>query len=158
MPARPNRARATVVRCVFVRQKRRCYDAEAYGSAHVPALCRACAPTVSHGGDTETPVPQGSFTTLDYMFHPGSVAVVGASTQEGPGSFVAAIKEMGFTGALYPVNPKAAEISGLKCYPRLTDIPGDIDHVISSVPLRFVEQLVEDCGEKHAMVSAPLRR
>jgi acyl-CoA synthetase (NDP forming) len=93
-------------------------------------------------------VPTGSFDTLDYMFHPRSIAVVGASTQDGPGSFVAAIKEMGFKGDLYPVNPKAEEIAGLKCYPRLTDIPGHVDHVISSVPLRFVEQLVEDCGEK----------
>ena len=93
-------------------------------------------------------MPTGSFDALDYMFHPRSVAVVGASTQDGPGSFVGAIKEMGFKGDLYPVNPKAEEIAGLKCYPRLTEIPGDVDHVISSVPLRFVEQLVEDCGEK----------
>jgi acyl-CoA synthetase (NDP forming) len=98
------------------------------------------------------PVPEGSFAALDYMFHPRSVAVVGASTQEGPGSFIAAIQEMGFKGELYPVNPKAEEIAGLKCYPSLTDIPGDVDHVISSVPLRFVEQLVEDCGEKHVKV------
>jgi acyl-CoA synthetase (NDP forming) len=97
-------------------------------------------------------VPDGSFAALDYLFHPRSVAVVGASTQDGPGSFVAAIKEMGFTGSLYPVNPKADEIQGLKCYPRLTEIPGDVDHVISSVPLRFVEQLVEDCGAKRVKV------
>ncbi len=109
------------------------------------------APT-ARGGDTENFVPEGSFASLDYMFHPDSVAVVGASTQEGPGSFVSAIKEMGFDGALYPVNPKAEEIAGLKCYARLLDIPGDIDHVISSVPLRFVEQLVEDCGAKHVKV------
>ncbi|MDP9237970.1 MAG: CoA-binding protein [Chloroflexota bacterium] len=95
---------------------------------------------------------EGSYASLDYMFHPRSIAVVGASTQDGPGSFIAAIKEMGFSGDLYPVNPKAPELAGLKCYPRLTDIPGDIDHVISSVPLRFVEQLVEDCGEKHVKV------
>ena len=97
-------------------------------------------------------MPEGSFAALDYMFHPRSIAVVGASTQEGPGSFVAAIKEMGFAGPLYPVNPKADEIQGLKCYPRLTEIPGDVDHVISSVPLRFVEQLVEDCAAKHVKV------
>ncbi len=97
-------------------------------------------------------MPQGTFAALDYLFHPRSVAVVGASTQEGPGSFVSAIKEMGFTGALYPVNPKAAEIQGLTCYRRLTEIPGDVDYVISSVPLRFVEQLVEDCGAKHVKV------
>jgi len=97
-------------------------------------------------------VPTGSFAALDYMFHPRSIAVVGASTQEGPGSFMTAIKEMSFSGQLYPVNPKAEEISGLKCYPRLTEIPGDVDHVISSVPLRFVEQLVEDCGVKNVKV------
>jgi acyl-CoA synthetase (NDP forming) len=94
-------------------------------------------------------MPQGSFAALDYLFHPRSVAVVGASTQEGPGSFVTAILEMGFEGDLYPVNPKAEMISGLKCYPRLSDIPGDVDHVISSVPLRFVEGLVEECAGKN---------
>jgi acyl-CoA synthetase (NDP forming) len=97
-------------------------------------------------------LPEGSFRALDYMFHPQSVAVVGASTSQGPGSFVDAILEMGFKGALYPVNPKAEEISGLKCYPRLTDTPGDVDHVISSVPLRFVEDLVEDCAAKRVKV------
>jgi acyl-CoA synthetase (NDP forming) len=95
---------------------------------------------------------EGSFASLDYMFHPRSIAVVGASTHDGPGSFVAAIKEMGFTGDLYPVNPKAEEIQGLKCYPSLRDIPGHVDHVISSIPLRFVEQLVEDCVEKSVKV------
>jgi acyl-CoA synthetase (NDP forming) len=100
----------------------------------------------------EMTMPQGSFAALDYMFHPRSIAVVGASTQDGPGSFITAIKEMSFTGDLYPVNPKSEEISGLKCYPRLTDIPGHVDHVISSVPLRFVEQLVEDCGQKQVKV------
>ena len=97
-------------------------------------------------------MPEGSFAALDYIFHPRSVAVVGASTHEGPGSFVGAIKEMGFSGGLYPVNPKADEINGLKCYQALTEIPGDVGHVISSVPLRFVEQLVEDCGAKHVKV------
>jgi acyl-CoA synthetase (NDP forming) len=97
-------------------------------------------------------VPEGSFQSLDYMFHPRSVAVVGASTHDGPGSFVSAIKEMGFTGDLYPVNPKADEIGGLKCYHSLTEIPGDVDYVISSVPLRFVEQLVEDAGQKRVKV------
>ena len=93
-------------------------------------------------------MPEGSLAWLDFMFHPRSIAIPGASTQEGPGSFVAAIKEMGFTGDLYPVNPKAEEIQGLKCYPRLLDIPGHVDHVISSVPLRFVEQLMDDCVVK----------
>ena len=89
-------------------------------------------------------MPEGSFAALDYLFHPRTVAVVGASTQEGAGSFVRAIKDVGFSGDLFPVNPKADEIQGLKCYPTLSAVPGEVDHVISSVPLRFVEQLVED--------------
>lgn len=93
-------------------------------------------------------MPEGTFASLDFMFHPRSIAVVGASTHDGPGSFVAAIKEMGFKGDLYPVNPKAEEIQGLKCYPNLLAIPGHVDHVISSVPLRFVEQLMEDSVTK----------
>lgn len=97
-------------------------------------------------------MPAGTFASLDFMFHPRSIAVVGASTQEGPGSFVYAIKEMGFKGDLYPVNPKADEIQRLRCYPNLRDIPGHVDHVISSVPLRFVEQLVEDAGAKAVKV------
>jgi len=100
----------------------------------------------------ERSVPEGSFKSLDYMFHPRSVAVVGASTQEGPGSFVAATKEMGFKGELYPVNPKAEEIQGLKCYPSLTAIPGEVDHVISSIPLRFVEGLMQECVAKGVKV------
>ncbi len=93
-------------------------------------------------------MPEGSFASLDSMFHPRSIAVPGASTHEGPGSFIAAIKEMGFKGDLYPVNPKAEEIQGLKCYPRVLDIPGHVDYVISSVPLRFVEGLMEECVAK----------
>jgi acyl-CoA synthetase (NDP forming) len=93
-------------------------------------------------------MPEGSFASLDFMLHPRSIAVVGASTSEGPGSFVAAIKEMSFKGDLYPVNPKAEEIQGLKCYSGLLDIPGHVDHVISSIPLRFVEQLMEDSVTK----------
>jgi acyl-CoA synthetase (NDP forming) len=97
-------------------------------------------------------VSLGSFAALDYMFHPRSIAVAGASTQHGPGSFVSALQEMGYSGALYPVNPKASEINGLRCYASLAEVPGDVDHVISSVPARFVEQLVEDCGAKHVKV------
>ena len=86
---------------------------------------------------------------LDYLFRPRSVAVVGASTQMGMGSgFLAALIEGGFQGSIYPVNPKAQELMGLRCYPSLRDVPTTVDHVISSVPAAAVPQLVEDCGVK----------
>jgi acyl-CoA synthetase (NDP forming) len=64
------------------------------------------------------------------------------------GSFVPAIVQMGFAGPVYPVNPRYQEIHGLKCYPRLLDVPGDVDYVISSVPAAVVPQLVEESGRK----------
>jgi acyl-CoA synthetase (NDP forming) len=86
---------------------------------------------------------------LEFLFRPRSIAVVGASTTPGPGSaFVTSIQDMGYKGPLYPVNPKADEISGLKCYPSLLDVPGEVDYVISAVPTPAVPQLVEDSAAK----------
>jgi acyl-CoA synthetase (NDP forming) len=95
---------------------------------------------------------EGGPLALDYIFHPRSVAVVGASTQFGPAgmgaAFLISIQDMGFEGGLYPVNPKHEEIMGIKCYPNLLAIPGPVDHVIFSVPVRAVLDVVEDCIAK----------
>ena len=92
----------------------------------------------------------GSTHPLDYIFHPTSLAIVGASASGGmPGGFVQAIIDMGFKGPIYPVNPRYEEIAGLKCYPGLRDVPTDVDYVISSVPAPIVPQMVEDCGVKN---------
>ncbi len=86
---------------------------------------------------------------LDFLFRPRSIAVVGASTGQGPGSgFLMAIKEMGFSGTLYPVNPKAFELQGLTCYPSLADVPGTVDYVISCIPVALVPQMVEEAAGK----------
>ncbi|MCJ7511077.1 MAG: CoA-binding protein, partial [Dehalococcoidia bacterium] len=89
---------------------------------------------------------------IDYIFHPRSIAVVGPSPQLGlsgmGAGFVLALQDIGFEGGLYPVNPKHQEVLGLKCYPSLLDIPGPVDHVIFSVPVRAVLDVVEDCVAK----------
>lgn len=90
---------------------------------------------------------------LDFIFHPRSVAVVGASTNVmGSGSFLVAFKAMGFDGELYPVNRRAEEIMGYRCYPRLTEVPGEVDYVISSIPAQAVPELVEEAGVKGVKV------
>jgi acyl-CoA synthetase (NDP forming) len=81
------------------------------------------------------------------------VAVVGVKSDTNAGmggSFYSSMQEAGFPeiGQLYPVNPKADEIQGNKCYPTLLDIPGPVDHVISQVPARVVPELVDQCVEK----------
>lgn len=90
---------------------------------------------------------------LEPIFHPRSIAVVGASPrgpQTGVGAFVPALIEQGYDRdhGLYPINPRAEEVSGLTCYPTLLDCPDPVDHVISQVPAMAVPQVLEQCIEK----------
>ncbi len=97
----------------------------------------------------------GAVPELDFVFHPRSIAIAGASAKEtgfGGGGFVGSLQEIGFRGPIYLIHPTAAAIRGLKCYQRLTDVPDDVDYVISSVPARFVPELLEDCIAKKVKV------
>ena len=83
---------------------------------------------------------------IEAILHPRSIAVVGASTNPDKQGyiFVRLLKEFGFKGAIYPVNPRAQEIAGLKCYPSIKEVPPPVDYVISAVPAPLVQQLVND--------------
>ncbi len=87
---------------------------------------------------------------LDAFFRPQSVAVIGASREpEKLGYAVLAnLKNGGFAGQLYPVNPKADQILGLKAYPSVLDIPGQVDLAVIVIPYRFVPPALEECGQK----------
>ena len=89
--------------------------------------------------------------TLDYIFQPRSIAVVGASM--GPWNaatnlFLDTLAQFGYKGEVYPINPKWDEVSGLKSYPNVRDVPGPVDHVISLIPAAATRQLLEDCAAK----------
>jgi acyl-CoA synthetase (NDP forming) len=86
---------------------------------------------------------------LEEILHPRSIAVVGASDSGGRGSgFVSPLVELGYKGNIYPVNPKYPEIMGMKAYPRVSDIPGVVDFVISSIPASGVLDMIDDCAQK----------
>lgn len=85
---------------------------------------------------------------IEELIHPRSIAVVGASGSGRGGGFVSPLLELGYKGDIYPVNPKYDEINGMKAYGRLTDIPGPVDYVISSIPAAGVLNLIDDCAEK----------
>jgi len=76
--------------------------------------------------------------------------VAGASTNvDSPGhDYVEALKRMGFSGPIYPLNRSADEVDGLKAYPSLAEVPGGVDLVISCLPAGAVLDLVEQCGRK----------
>jgi acyl-CoA synthetase (NDP forming) len=89
-----------------------------------------------------------STRVLNSLFFPKSVAVVGASANPagwGGTSFLQRLKKRGFTGRLYPVNPKSNEVEGLKCYPNVQSIPEIPDHVVISTPATAVPQILRDC-------------
>jgi acyl-CoA synthetase (NDP forming) len=86
---------------------------------------------------------------LDSMFNPKSVAVVGASANPvgwGGTNYLRRLRDLGFKGDIYPVNPKATEIQGLKAYPDVRSIPGHVDFVIIAIPAERVPEVLEDCA------------
>lgn len=87
------------------------------------------------------------------FFQHSSVAIAGASSEYNIGhAFVQCMQDSGFQGQVYPLNPAGGEIRGLKVYRSITDIPGQVDYVISCIPARFTPQLVKDSAAKGAKV------
>jgi acyl-CoA synthetase (NDP forming) len=86
--------------------------------------------------------------SLEEIFYPKSIAIIGASTADQETGWVARLLKFGYKGPLYPIHPKAGEISGLKAYPSLKEIPGSVDYVIFNVPARLAPQILEDCVAK----------
>jgi acetyl coenzyme A synthetase (ADP forming)-like protein len=87
---------------------------------------------------------------LNAIFHPNSVAIIGASKTPGKIGYILTnnMLNSGFKGKIYPVNPGADEILGLKCYPSVLDIPGDVDLSVITIPSASVLQAAEECGKK----------
>jgi len=84
------------------------------------------------------------------LFEPKNVAVIGASRDPSKTGHIILrnIVEAGFKGGIYPVNPKADKILGIKVYPNLKSIPEDIDLIVVVVPARIVPRVMEEAGEK----------
>ncbi|MGB4593160.1 MAG: acetate--CoA ligase family protein [Coriobacteriia bacterium] len=85
---------------------------------------------------------------LEGFFSPRSVAVVGVSRDEekvGHAIFDNVLRG-GFAGAVYPVNPRADEIHGHRCYPSLAALPVTPDLAVIVVPASAVNAVLEECG------------
>ena len=91
-----------------------------------------------------------SLSSLEPIFRPRSVAVIGASTAPGKlgHDILANLKNGGFAGPLYPVNPKADEILGLKVYKSITETPAPPDLAVVVIPARLVPGTLEQAAAK----------
>ncbi len=88
------------------------------------------------------------------LFNPRSIAVIGASRHPGKIGYTILknIIDYGYKGKIYPVNPKADEIMGLKAYKSVLDIPGEVDMAIVVVPEKIVLNIAEEAGRKGVKV------
>jgi len=91
---------------------------------------------------------------FESVFYPKSIAVVGASPNpvKFGNRYLEGLINAGYKGKLYPVNPSGGEISGLKAYPTVKDIPDPVEYVIVSIPAQYVLDVLDDCGEKRVKV------
>ncbi|MDA0989050.1 MAG: CoA-binding protein [Chloroflexi bacterium] len=86
---------------------------------------------------------------LDYIFHPRSIAIAGAS--ESPEKFGHTyFKNVleNFSGKVYPINVRATEILGVPTYKSIRDLPENVDYVVSAIPNRDALDLVDACVSK----------
>lgn len=90
------------------------------------------------------------------FFRPRSVAVIGASREPGRVGY-AVIKNLidgGYKGKIYPINPRAAEILGLKCYPDIREVPDpEVDSALISIPAAMVPDVIPSLAEKKVPVA-----
>ena len=96
------------------------------------------------------PTQDEILASMNRIMKPKAVAVICASDAEGKigNSVMKNIINGGYQGDLYPINPKADEIIGLKAYKSVKDVPGDIDVAVFAVPAKFCVAAMKEVGEK----------
>ena len=99
---------------------------------------------------TTSPTQTTQRSPLHDFLAPDSIAIVGASadpTKRGYKAMVGLVKD-GYPGKIYPINPKADMILGIKAYPSLADLPGPVDLALICTPAATVPALLLECGKK----------
>jgi len=88
---------------------------------------------------------------LNPFFQPKSVAVIGASRNPTKSGYVVLenFVKFGFKGRVYPINPEAGEILGVKAYPSVKEVPEEIDLAVIVLSAPAVPKVMLDCAEKH---------
>jgi len=87
---------------------------------------------------------------MNRIMKPDAVAVIGASGETGKigNSVMKNLINGGYQGKIYPINPSADEIMGIKAYKSVKDVPGTIDVAVFAIPAKFVAGALVECGEK----------
>lgn len=108
-------------------------------------------PVVSTAVAPELPrLKAGKPPDLHILFHPASVAIIGASrnVKKSGGDFLNRLVERGYPGAIYPISLREKELFGLKAYSSIGEVPGSIDLAVFCIPAAGVLQAMADCAAK----------
>jgi acetyltransferase len=86
---------------------------------------------------------------LDKIFNPKSIALIGASDEEGSVGYalIKNLTELGYEGKVYPVNIHKPEILGFRAHQTVNQLPETVDLAIIATPAKFVPEVVEQCGK-----------
>lgn len=86
--------------------------------------------------------------SLENIFHPESVAVIGASREEGRIGYevLSNLREY-FPEKKFPVNPNADRIEGMNCFDSIRDVPEEVDLAVVVVPAKMVRRVLAECFE-----------
>ena len=95
---------------------------------------------------------------LDKIMCPHSLAVIGASNKEHTigSDIMKRLVEYGFTGKIFPINPKDSEIQGMKAYPSVLEVPEEID--MAGVVIKAKKVLSHGKESKASSSSAPVSK
>jgi len=90
-----------------------------------------------------------SASDLSRFLAPRGVAVVGVSNDPSRigGQALKLLTDFGYTGGIYPVNPKYAEVKGLTCYPDVAAVPQPCDVALIALSAPHVTSVIEECGK-----------
>jgi acetyltransferase len=96
---------------------------------------------------------------IDAFFNPNSIAAIGSLKWEmfGGACLIENLRNFGFQGRIYPVNPSYSEILSLRVYPSISEVPEAVDLVVISAPAKVVPAIVKECvgkGVKAAVIAA----
>src|SRR5260370_29786389 len=92
---------------------------------------------------------------LDALVKPRAVAMVGATDRPSPArTIIESLGAIGFTGPIYPVNPKYQTVLNLTCYPSLTELPEAPDVVVFSIRNPLIPEQVRLAGKRRARAAA----
>ncbi|MDP0926185.1 acetate--CoA ligase family protein [Paracoccus onubensis] len=104
---------------------------------------------MTEAGQPEAPAPAGAKDPLVEfapLFFPETVAVLGASTKDVAiaNTFIRRLKDFGYTGQIFPIHPKAAEIEGLPAYPAISAAPAPVDYAYIAIGARHIPDVIAE--------------